>query len=235
MIASLINAIAILVGAFLGLLLKKIIKKEICDSVLKAIGIVVLLFGIAGVLKTMLQVNTETGAITTSYELILIVTLAVGMMIGELLKIDTHLERLGDKIETKLGKGSFSVGFVSATLVFCVGAMAIIGSVNAALGDPNTLYLKSAIDMVTSLVLASTLGFGVLFAAIPVLLYQGSLTIAAIYLGNFMSVEFIAVFSMVGYAMVACIGFNFLGKERIKIANMIPALVLVILYFVVFK
>ncbi|MDD3348926.1 MAG: DUF554 domain-containing protein [Bacilli bacterium] len=235
MVASLINALAILGGAFLGLLLKKIIKKEICDSVLKAIGIVVLLFGIAGVLKTMLQVNPETGAITTSYELILIVTLAVGMMIGELLKIDQHIEQLGDKIEAKMGKGSFSIGFVSATLVFCVGAMAIIGSVNAALGDPNTLYLKSAIDMVTSLVLASTLGFGVLFAAIPVLLYQGSLTIAAIYLGNFMSAEFVAVFSMVGYAMVACIGFNFLAKERIKIANMLPALILVVLYFVVFK
>lgn len=235
MVASLVNAIAILGGATLGLLLKKIIKKEICDSVLKAIGIVVLLFGIAGVLKTMLQVNPETGAITTSYELILIVTLAVGMMIGELLKIDQHIEQLGDKIEAKMGKGSFSIGFVSATLVFCVGAMAIIGSVNAALGDPNTLYLKSAIDMVTSLVLASTLGFGVLFAAIPVLLYQGSLTIAAIYLGNFMSAEFVAVFSMVGYAMVACIGFNFLAKERIKIANMLPALILVVLYFVVFK
>lgn len=235
MIASLVNAIAILGGAFLGLLLKKIIKKEICDSVLKAIGIVVLLFGIAGVLRTMLQVDPTTGAIATQYELILIVTLSVGMMIGELIKIDTHIENLGDRIEKKLGKGSFSLGFVSATLVFCVGAMAIIGSVNAALGDSTTLYLKSAIDMVTALVLASSLGFGVLFAAIPVLLYQGGLTLAAMFLGDFMSAEFIAVFSMVGYAMVACIGLNFLIKERIKVANMLPALLLVILYFVVFK
>jgi len=89
--------------------------------------------------------------------------------------------------------------------------------------------------MVTALVLASTLGFGVLFAAIPVLLYQGGLTIAALFLGDFMSAEFIAVFSMVGYVMVACIGLNFLIKERIKVANMLPALILVILYFVVFK
>ncbi|MBP6904206.1 MAG: DUF554 domain-containing protein [Bacilli bacterium] len=235
MVASLVNAIAILGGGFLGLLLKKIIKKEICDSILKAIGIVSLLFGIAGVLRTMFQINPETGAITTNYELILIVTLVLGTMIGELLKIDTHLENLGDAIEKKLGKGSFSLGFVSSTLVFCVGAMAIIGSVNAALGDPTTLYLKSVMDMVTALVLASTLGFGVLFAAIPVLLYQGGLTIAALFLGDFMSAEFIAVFSMVGYVMVACIGLNFLIKERIKVANMLPALILVILYFVVFK
>ncbi|HKM29466.1 MAG TPA: DUF554 domain-containing protein [Bacilli bacterium] len=235
MVASLVNAIAILGGATLGLLLKKIIKKEIFDSVLKAIGIVVLLFGIAGVLRYMLQVDAVTGVISTSYELILIVTLAVGMMIGELLKIDYHIESLGSKIEKKLNKGSFSLGFVSATLVFCVGAMAIIGSMNAALGDFNTLYLKSAIDAVTAIVLASTLGWGVLFAAIPVLVYQGGLTLAAIFLGDFMSAEFIAVFSMVGYAMVACIGLNFLIKERIKIANMLPAMILVILYFVVFK
>ncbi|MDD3171706.1 MAG: DUF554 domain-containing protein [Bacilli bacterium] len=234
MLATVVNAIAVLVGASLGLLLKKIIKKEICDSVLKAIGIVVLLFGIAGVMRYMLHINVDTGEITTSNELILIITMAVGMMIGELLKIDHHLETFGNHLERKLGKSSFSVGFVSSTLVFCVGAMAIVGSVNAALGDSSVIYLKSAIDMVTAVVLASTLGFGVLFSAIPIILYQGGLTIGAYFLGNFMSDQFIAVFSMVGYAMVACIGLNFLIKERIKVANMLPALILVILYFLVF-
>ena len=234
MFAFLVNALAVALGGILGLLLKKVIKKEICDSILKGIGIVVFIFGLAGVLRYMFVIDKDTLAISTQNDLLLIVTIVLGTLIGEIIKIDSHLEKFGIYIESKIVKSSFATGFISSTLVFCVGALAIIGSVNSGLGDPSVTYLKSMLDLVSSIVLASTLGFGVIFAAIPIIIYQGGITFLSYILGDFISAKFISGFSMVGYTLVACIGLNFIIKERIKVANMIPSLVLVIIYYLIF-
>ncbi len=232
MVATLINALAIAAGGIIGLLFRKLIKKEIFEAVLKAVGIVVLIIGLAGVLKGMLVIEDNT--LSTQYELLLLISLALGTFLGEILKIDHHLNRFGEYLEKKINKGKFSEGFIAASLIFCVGAMAIVGSISAALGDPSVIYLKAMIDGITAIVLASTLGYGVIFSAFPVLIYQGVITGLGLAFGDFMPADFVSAFSMVGYAIVACIGLNFFRTEKIRLANMIPSLLIVILYFLIF-
>ena len=228
MFAFLVNALTVVIGSIIGLLFKKLIKKESCDQVLKAMGIVVLLIGIIGVIQNM--VTIVDGKISTSGTLLLIMAIAIGTFIGEALKIDKHMNDLGDKIEQKLNKGKIAEGFITATLIYCIGSMSIVGSMESALGNPDTIYLKAALDGITSIALASTLGIGVMLSSVSVIIYQGLLTLMFYFLGNFMPNDFIVSFSMVGYTMVAGIGFNFILKDKIKVANMLPSLLVVIIY-----
>lgn len=226
-----VNGLTVVAGSIIGLIFRKFIKKETCDSVLKSMGIVVLLIGLIGVIENMVTVTD--GKITTSGTLLLIIAIAVGTFIGEFLKIDDRMNNFGLMLEKKLNKGKIAEGFITATLIFCVGSMAIIGSMESAQGNPNTIYLKSALDGITSIALASTLGFGVALSSVAVVVYQGLLTLLFVLLDNFIPGDFIISFSMVGYAMVACLGLNFLMKDKIKVANMLPALVVVIIYHLV--
>lgn len=226
-----VNGLTVVAGSIIGLIFRKFIKKETCDSVLKAMGIVVLLIGLIGVIENMVTVTD--GKITTTGTLLLIIAIAVGTFIGEFLKIDDRMNNFGLMLEKKLNKGKIAEGFITATLIFCVGSMAIIGSMESAQGNPNTIYLKSALDGITSIALASTLGFGVALSSVAVVAYQGLLTLLFVLLDNFIPVDFIISFSMVGYAMVACLGLNFLMKDKIKVANMLPSLVVVIIYHLV--
>lgn len=232
MLATLINFIAILVGSTIGLTLKKHIREHVTKSVLKAIGIVVLIISIIGVIKHTIVIDGET--IKTQYELLLIITVALGTFIGEYIDIDKYVNRFGKFVEVKLNKSKISEAFIDSTLIFCVGAMAIVGSISAGLGDPSIIYMKSALDGVTSVILASTLGVGVVFSAFIVLIYQGTLTLLSVWLGDFLPIDFINGFSAVGYVLVACLSLNFIMEKKIKVANMIPALVLVVLYFLIF-
>lgn len=233
MISILINALAIVLGTVIGLLFRKIIKQTIWDSVLKALGIVVIIMGLTGILKSMLYIDNNL--IKSKYDLLLIVVITVGTFIGVLLKIDDRIVNFGHYLERKMNKGNFFNGSITAALIFCVGAMSIVGSVNAALGDNSVIYLKSALDGITAIVLASTLGFGVVFSIIPLIIYQGIIFGAATIFGDFMAQDFIDAFSLVGYIIVFIIGLNFLREEKIKAANILPSLVLVILYFLISK
>lgn len=231
MFAFLINAGTVIIGSIIGLIFKKYIKKETCDSVLKAMGIVILLIGIIGVIENMITVGG--GELSSSGTLLLIIAIAIGTFIGEFLRIEDHMNKFADKLEQKINKGKIAEGFITATLIYCVGSMAIIGSMESALGNPNTIYLKSALDGITSIALASTLGFGVAISSVSIIIYQGILTALFYFLGNFMPADFITSFSMVGYSMVAAIGFNFLMKDKIKVGNMLPALLVVIVYYLI--
>ncbi|HHU56342.1 MAG TPA: DUF554 domain-containing protein [Acholeplasmataceae bacterium] len=228
MIANVVNFLAVLIGGSIGLILKKFIKKDLCDAILKVIGIAVIIFGIIGVITS--SITIEGNSLKSNYELVLLFSLVIGTLIGELLNIDHTLNKFGNFIERKLNKSKFSLGFINASLIFCVGAMALVGSVKAGLGDSKVIYLKSLIDGITSIVLASTLGFGVLFASFSVLIYQGIITLIVLIIGDIFDTTFINTFSMVGYALVFCIGLNFIKEEKIKIANMLPSLLIVILY-----
>ena len=230
MLPTIVNAVAVVLGGIIGFFFKSKIKQSISQSILKVVGVVVLIFGIVGAVSAMTTI--DEGKISIRYELLLLITLTLGTLIGELLKIDTHLTRFGDYIESKLNKSKVSEAFITSSLIFCVGAMAIVGSVNAALGDYQILYLKSMIDGITALILASTLGLGVVLSAVSILIYQGSITLLASIFGSFMHQDFINSFSMVGYVMVAVIGLNFIREEKIKVANMLPALLLIILYYI---
>lgn len=237
MIGTFVNVAAIIIGSFLGLLLKKWIKKEYCDQVLKVIGIAVMAISICGLIKSMITVD-ENHNILTHYELEIIIILSIGTLIGELLKIDDRLNLGCTKIEKHFIKnenkqGDFVKGFITSSLVVCVGAMSLFGSISDALGDPTTLYLKSVIDFVTVIILASSLGIGVLFSSITVLIYQGIITILAIILGDFLTIDFINCFSALGYAMIMGIAANFIFDAKIKIANMLPSIVLLIGYYLI--
>ena len=228
MFAFVVNAATVILGSIIGLIFKKFIKKETCDQVLKAMGIVVLLIGIIGVIENMITI--QDGKISSTGTLLLIMAIAIGTFIGEALKIDQHMNNFGDKLEKKLNKGKIAEGFITATLIYCIGSMSIVGSMESALGNPNTIYLKAALDGITSIALASTLGIGVMLSSVSIIFYQGLLTLLFYFLGNFMPASFITSFSMVGYTMVAGIGLNFILKDKIKIANMLPSLLIVIIY-----
>ncbi len=235
MFAFAVNALLVIVGSLIGLIFKKFIKKEICDMVLKAMGLVVLLIGIIGVIQNMITV--EDGKLSSNGTLLLIMAIAIGTFIGEFIKIEQHMNDFAYKLEKKINKGKIADGFITATLIYCVGSMAIIGSMESAFGSPNTIYLKSALDGITSIALASTLGFGVALSSVSIIIYQGILTLLFYFLGDFLPTDFITSFSMVGYTMVAAIGLNFLIKDKengsIRVGNMLPSLLVVIAYHLI--
>ena len=226
MIAAIVNAIVVVLGGLLGLLLGGRLKEQHTKTIVAALGICTVVIGI-------------TGAIVTSNILIVIVCLVVGTIVGELLKIEHRLDNLGDWLKSKVAKnggGRFTEGFVTASLLFCVGSMAIMGSFDAGLrGDYNTIFAKSALDCVMAVTFAAAMGVGVLFSAATVLIYQGALTLLAGFVEPYLSAEVIVEMSAVGGIMIIGTGMNILGltKERIKVGNMLPAIVLPIIWFAV--
>lgn len=233
MLAVIINVFAIIIGTGLGLVFRRLIKPELTDSILKVLGVVVFITGLIGIIKASVFID-GFGNLQSKLGIFLLIVMVLGVFIGELLKIDNHLKNFGSYIDTKFKGGRFSEGFITASILFVVGAMGVVGSINAGLGDPSILYLKSALDGITSIILATSLGIGVGLAFVPVLMYQGSIVLIARFAGDFINGEFLDAFNLIGYFIVACIGINFLVKEKLKIANMIPALLLVILYFLIF-
>lgn len=232
---TLINSLLILVGGAIGLIFKKAVSKQMEYSIHKATGVAVLVIGICGVLSAMLKAGAD-GAISSSGELILVVSLALGTFIGELLKLEDRLNKGCKWIESKFKMSNFSAGFLTSTMIYCIGAMAIVGAINdGLLGDSSTLVTKGIIDGITSVVLAASLGYGVLFSVIPILIYQGGMTLLAGLLENVLVGELLNNICMVGYALVMCIGINFLynSDKQIKTVNMLPALLVPVGYAIV--
>ncbi|MBQ3530121.1 MAG: DUF554 domain-containing protein [Oscillospiraceae bacterium] len=234
---TLINAALILLGGAIGLIFKKAVSKQMEYSIHKATGVAVLIIGICGVLSAMLKTKAD-GSVSSSGELILVVSLALGTFIGELLKLDERLNKGCKWIESKFKMSNFSAGFITATMIYCIGAMAIVGAINdGLLGDSSTLITKGIIDGITSVVLAASLGYGVLFSAIPILIYQGGMTLLAGLLENVLAGELLSNICMVGYALVMCIGINFLynSDKQIKTVNMLPSLLIPVGYAIIKK
>lgn len=229
---TLINAGLIIAGSIVGLIFKKAISESMEYSIHKATGISVLVIGLCGILSVMLKAD-ENGKLSSSGELLLVVSLALGTFIGEILKLDDRLNNGCRKIESKFKMNNFSAGFITASMIFCIGAMAIVGSINDGLmHDSSTLITKGIIDGITSIVLSASLGYGVMLSAVPILIYQGSLTVLASSLQNVLKGELLDNICMVGYALVMCIGINFLynSKKQIKTVNMLPSLLVPVGY-----
>ncbi len=234
---TLVNALLILVGGVIGLVFKKAVSKEMEASVQKATGVAVLVIGVCGVLSVMLKAGTD-GKVSSSGELLLVVSLTLGTFLGELLKLEERLNKGCKWIESKFKMSGFAAGFITSTMIYCVGAMAIVGSINdGLLGDSSTLVTKGILDGVTSVVLAASLGYGVLFSVLPILLYQGGMTLLAGLLDNVLKGELLDNICMVGYALVMCIGINFLynGDKKIKTVNMLPSLLVPVAYAIAKK
>lgn len=224
MIAAIVNAVVVVLGGLLGLALGGRLKERHTQTIVAALGICTIVIGI-------------TSAIDTSNILIVIICLVIGTILGELLRIEQRLDSLGDWLKSKVAKnggGRFTEGFVTASLLFCVGSMAIMGSFDAGLrGDYNTIFAKSALDCVMAVTFAATMGVGVLFAGASVLVYQGALTLLASLVEPYLSTPVIVEMSAVGGVMLIGTGMNILGltKERIKVGNMLPAIVLPVFWF----
>jgi len=219
---SFINVALVVVGSGLGLLLKKGLPERVSDAVMKALGLCVLFIGIDGCLE---GENT----------LVAVISMAVGTIIGSAIDLDKHLNNFAGKIEKKLskksdGKSNFAQGFVASTLLFCVGAMAIVGSLDSGIsGDYSTLATKSVIDGVSSIVLASTLGFGVLLSCVPVFLYQGSITLLAGVIAPLLNDYTVNEMTCVGSLLIIAIALNMMKITNIKVMNSLPAVFLPIL------
>jgi hypothetical protein len=221
-------------GGCVGLVLKKGIRPQLENAIHQATGLAVIVIGLNGVISNMLTADPATGEISSSGELMLVFSMILGAIVGESLGIEEHLNRLGGLVEQKLHLSGFAQGFVNGTLIYCVGAMAIVGSINdGLLGDPSTLITKGVLDGITSIVLAASMGPGVIFSAIPVLVYQGAITLCAGLLAPVLQGELLHQICAAGFLLVACIGVNFMSdKFHIKVANFLPALLVPVVWAV---
>lgn len=223
MLGTIVNVITIVVGSIIGILLNKGIKEEFKDTIMDGIGLAVVVIGI-------------TSGIKTENTVLVIGSLVLGSLIGSIIGIENRLDQLGANMEKRLGKGesTFSKGFVTASLVYCIGAMAIIGSLESGIaGNHQTLFAKSTLDGITAIIFASTLGIGVAFSAIPVFIYQGSITLLANLVKDILTPEAILEMSSVGGILIIAIGINILGLKKIKVGDMLPAIFLPIIYYLV--
>ncbi len=223
MTGTIVNAAAVVAGGLVGLVARKGVSKPMEKALNQALGVAVVVIGINGVVTNMVSVRAD-GSLASSGELLLVFSLVLGMAAGEALRIDDRLAGLGGYVERRFKLSGFAASFVSGTLIYCVGAMAIVGSLNDGLrGDASVLFVKSTLDGVSSIVLGATLGPGVIFSAIPVLLYQGGITLCASALEPLLTPALLSQICAAGFAMVGCIGVNFLGG-KIKTANFLPGL-----------
>lgn len=221
LLGTIVNGLCIILGTLIGSFLTKIPEK-VKHTVMQGIGLSVSLLGIQMGLKS-------------EQFLVVIISIVLGAVIGEYFDLDQKLENIGKWIEKKIGKrtkGDISKGFVTATLIFVIGAMAIIGSLDSGLRqDHRVLYTKSLIDGFTSIILTTTLGIGVLFSAIPVMLYQGSITLFANQIEQFVPTElmdsFIVEMTSTGGLMIVAIGLNILNITKIRVANLLPSILIV--------
>jgi uncharacterized protein len=220
LLGTIVNTLSIIVGSLIGLLLRGGIPERYSRTIMHAIGLAVVLIG--------LKTAFETHAI-----LVVIISLAIGSMIGELFRIEDRLEQLGHWIGSRLSKDSTGIakGFVSTSLLYCVGAMAIVGAMESGLtGNHQTLFAKSMLDGIGSVLFASTLGIGVLFSAVSVFVYQGLITLAASSLKQFLLPDIVSQMSAVGGLLIMAIGVGLLEIKKIKIGNMLPAIFIPLVY-----
>ena len=214
MIGVFANTATIIIGSIIGILIKKGLSERIANVMTTATALAVVYIGIDGML------NGEN-------TLILVLSMVIGGVIGTLLNLDGHLESLGNKIENKFsnGNGKIAEGFVSATLLFCVGAMTIVGSLQSGLsGNHEMLFTKSILDLISSIVLASTLGWGVMLAAVSVFAIQGSIVLLAQAVEPFLSTAVIAEMTCAGSVLILALALNMLGITKIKLMNFVPAI-----------
>ncbi len=220
MLGTFVNTIAIVFGGLVGLLFGQAFPEKIKKTVIQGIGLAILLIG-------------GSMALQTKNPLIIISSLVLGGIFGEWIDIELRLQHFGQWLERKFakkGQGTgFTKAFVTTSLIYCVGAMAIMGSLESGLnGNHNILFAKSMLDGITAVIFASSMGVGVLVSAIPVFVYQGSITMAAVLLQGILSPQVIAEMSATGGLLILGIGFNILELKEIKVGNLLPAVFIVV-------
>lgn len=223
MLGTIVNALAIAVGGVGGVVIKNGLKDQYKTTIMNGLGLAVIIIGLMGALKT-------------EDILLIIISIVIGSIIGEALKIEWRLEGVGNFLEKRLGGGTsgFSKGFVTASLIYCVGAMAIVGSLESGLaGNHQTLFAKAIIDGISAIIFASTLGIGVAFSAVSVFIYQGIITLTASLVKVLLTDGVIREMSAVGGILIIGIGINVLEIKRIRVGNMLPAIFIPLIYYII--
>lgn len=236
-LGTLINTIAVILGGILGVCLKKGMKQKMQDTLMQACGVSVIFIGISGALSKMLIWNN--GKVETQGTMLLILSLVIGSLIGEWLDIEEKMERIGEKIKASVkaqNDSKFVDGFVNVSLIICVGAMAIVGSIQDGIsGDYSMLAAKAILDFVIVMIFAATYGIGAIFSAVLIFIYQGSITLIAAFFGSFVSELIIQDLSFVGSVLIFCVGINVGFGKKVNVGNMLPSLLVVVIYDVILQ
>ena len=226
-IGTIVNILAVIIGGLIGLVIKGGLKQRYQDILNQTLGLTTMFIGVSGAMKGMLSVNG--GILETKGTMLLIASMVTGALIGEWINIEYWMERFGEGLKATVkakNDPKFVEGFVTTSLVICVGAMAIVGAIqDGLLGDPSLLIAKSILDCVIVIVFASTYGKGTIFSAIPIAILQGGVTIFAGFLEPLLSDMVIDSLSFVGSVLIFCVGVNLCFGKRFKVGNMLPALV----------
>ncbi len=232
-LGTIANFSAVLIFGLLGALLKKGIPQRVSDAIISGMAICVIYIGMDGALSSTAQAPSENSFFSpgVAKTLIMIISVAIGTLIGELIDFDKLINRLGGTVEKKINarlpagsKTSFSKGFVSASMLFCVGAMAVNGALQDGIGNPDILLAKTVIDSIVCFLMATTLGIGCAFSSFLLLLYQGAIAVGGFFLASFIPAATIAYMSATGSLIIVLVGTNLLGITHVKTANMVPAM-----------
>lgn len=226
-LGTIINTLAIVLGGILGALFGRFLSESAQDTLTKVCGVSTLFIALSGALEGMLRV--ENGSIVSSGSMLIVICLAIGAVVGELMNIEGAFERFGQWLKIKSGNArdpGFVNAFVTASLTVCIGAMAIVGSIQDGIaGDYSILATKAILDLIIIMVMSCSLGRGAVFSAIPVALFQGSITALAGLVRPLMTEGALANLSLVGNVLIFCVGINLIWGKKIKVANLLPAIV----------
>ena len=230
-LGTMINSAAIVAGGVVGHFTGKMFRSEQQDALTKACGISVLFIAVAGAMQGMMRIDGDT--IVSGRSMLVVLCLALGTVAGELIGIERGFEKFGEWLKIKTGNGGdqrFVNAFVTASLTVCIGAMAIVGAIqDGILGDYSTLAVKAVLDFIIIAVMTSSLGKGAAFSAIPVFIFEGVITLLARMVSPIMTEQAIAYLSLIGSVLIFCVGVNLVWGKLIRVANMLPAVVLAVI------
>ena len=231
-LGTLINALAIIAGGIIGMVFGKKIPERMQETLLKVNGTAVLFIGIGGAMSKMLTI--KDGVVNTQGSMMMIGSLAIGTVVGELLDLDGWMHRFGVCLQKKTGNGSdshFIEGFVSASLTVCIGAMAIVGAIADGIdGNHSVLFAKAVLDLIIVMVMSASLGKGCLFSFVPVVILQGSVTLLAKLIAPLITTAALNNISYVGSVLIFCVGVNLVFDSKIRVANILPAILVAALW-----
>jgi len=234
-LGTIVNMAAIIVGGSFGMLIKGGLKQKIQDTLMQACGLATIFIGIEGTLSGMFTVTN--GSIETSGTLLLICSLVIGGLIGEAIDLEEKMDHLGEKLKVLVkvqNDTKFVDGFVTSALIVCVGAMAVVGSIQDGLtGDTSMLYVKALLDGIIILIFASVFGIGAIFSALPLGIYQGSITLCAVLIAPYLTSTLISELSYIGSALIFAVGINISFGKKFKVGNLLPAIIVPVFYEII--
>jgi uncharacterized membrane protein YqgA involved in biofilm formation len=242
-LGTIVNALAILGGGAVGVVAKRFLKERYQETILKAMGFAVIVMALGSVMSQMLVVNVSQSAekisatLDTQGTMMMIFSLAIGALLGEWLNLEHWFERFGTWLRDKSGNQEdayFIDAFVTTSLTVCIGAMAIIGAIQDGIsGDHNTLFAKAVLDLVIVMMMTSSMGIGCIFSAIPVAVFQGVITLLARVVAPLMTEAALSNISLVGNVLILCVGVNLIWPKTIRVANILPAIVIAVVFAIV--